>query len=109
MTTNTEVTTLHDRWAQLRTHKRVVSRVKLLIEWDEEAECRRVNAVTIDVSHSGCMAVVPADMRLHQRVSLVHAATGRKAEAEVVWRGHEAWEGGFELAKPDASFWGVKF
>ena len=33
---------------------------------------------------------------------------GGKAEAEVVWRGHEAWDAGFELVKPDATFWGLK-
>jgi hypothetical protein len=26
----------------------------------------------------------------------------------VVWRDHEAWDTGFELNKPDASFWGLK-
>jgi hypothetical protein len=109
MVTKTDVTPLQDRWAHLRTHQRVISKVKLLIEWDEEAERRRVNAVTVDVSRTGCMAVVPAELHLHQRVSLIHAGSGRKAEAEVVWRGHEAWEVGLELAEPDPSFWGVKF
>jgi len=26
----------------------------------------------------------------------------------VVWRSHEAWDAGFELVKPDATFWGLK-
>jgi len=54
------------------------------------------------------MAVVGADLPLHKRVRLIHPATGRKADAEVVWRSHEAWDAGFELVKPDASFWGLK-
>ncbi len=46
------------------------------------------------------------DLPLHKRVRLIHPGTGRKAEAEVVWRSHEAWDAGFELVKPDATFWG---
>ena len=99
-----------ERWARLRSHKRIFSKVKLLVEWDEEsAPQQRANAVTVDVSHSGCMAVVGAPLPLHRRVRLIHPESGRKAEAEVVWRDHEAWDVGLELVKPDASFWGVKF
>ena len=100
--------TLQERWAQLRSHKRVISKVKLLVEWDEGTAPRQANAVTVDVSHSGCMAVVGADLPLHRRVRLIHPETGRRTEAEVVWRDHEAWDVGLELVKPDASFWGVK-
>jgi PilZ domain len=100
---------MQDRWAQLRSHKRIISKVKLLVEWDEESAQQRANAVTVDVSHSGCMAVVGAPLPLHCRVRLIHPESGRKAEAEVVWRDHEAWDVGLELVKPDASFWGVKF
>jgi len=25
----------------------------------------------------------------------------------VVWRSHEAWDAGFELVKPDATFWNL--
>jgi hypothetical protein len=99
---------LQDRWAKLRIHKRIVSKVKLLVEWDDGSVPQYANAVTVDVSHSGCMAVVGADLPLHHRVRLVHPETGRKAEAEVVWRDHEAWDVGLELVQPDASFWGLK-
>jgi PilZ domain len=99
---------LQERWAALRSHKRIISKVKLLVEWDDGSAPRQANAVTVDVSHSGCMAVVGADLPLHRRVRLIHPETGRKAEAEVVWRDHEAWDVGLELVKPDASFWGVK-
>jgi hypothetical protein len=100
---------VQDRWIKLRSHKRIISKVKLLVEWDEGAECQCANAVTVDVSHSGCMAVVGADIPLHRRVRLIHPETGRKANAQVVWRDHEAWDVGLELDKPDASFWGLKF
>jgi PilZ domain len=100
---------LQERWIKLRSHKRIISKVKLLVEWDEGPSRQCANAVTVDVSHSGCMAVVGADLPLHRRVRLIHPETGRKAEAEVIWRDHEAWDVGLALVKPDASFWGLKF
>jgi hypothetical protein len=103
------VNSSQERWASLRSHKRIFSKVKLLVEWDEDSAPQCAHAVTVDVSHSGCMAVVGAALPLHRRVCLVHSATGRKAEAEVVWRDHEAWDVGLELVKPDPSFWGLKF
>jgi hypothetical protein len=102
------IDSLEDRWARMRTHKRVISRVKFLVEWDEDSQKQRANAVTVDVSHSGCMAIVGAPLPLHKQVRLIHPESGRKAEALVVWRDHEAWDTGFELNKPDASFWGLK-
>jgi len=99
---------VQERWERLRSHKRIISRVKLLVEWEQGGTKESANAVTVDVSHSGCMAVVGADLPLRKRVRLVHPETGRKADAEVVWRSHEAWDAGFELVKPDATFWGLK-
>ena len=107
--TKSRISPADDRWAKLRSHKRIISRVKLHVEWGDEQRAQRANAVTVDVSHSGCMAVVGAEIPLHQHVRLVHSETGRHAEAQVVWRDHEAWDVGFELANPDASFWNVKF
>lgn len=98
---------VESRWAKLRSHKRIISRVKLQLEWEDGLARRTANAVTVDVSHSGCMAVVGADLPLRQRVSIVNPASGRKASAQVVWRDHEAWDVGLELDKPDASFWGL--
>src|SRR5271169_4245143 len=97
-----------ERWERLRSHKRIISRVKLLVEWEQGGTKESANAVTVDVSHTGCMAVVGADLPLRKRVRLIHPETGRKADAEVVWRSHEAWDAGFELVKPDATFWGLK-
>jgi hypothetical protein len=99
---------LQARWESLRSHKRIITRVKLLVEWEEGGAREHANAVTVDVSHSGCMAVVGADLPLHKRVRLIQQETGRKADAEVVWRSHEAWDAGFELVKPDATFWGLQ-
>jgi len=99
---------LQARWELLRGHKRIISRIKLLVEWEQGGSKETANAVTVDVSHSGCMAVVGADLPLHKRVRLVHPETGRQADADVVWRSHEAWDAGFELVKPDPSFWNLK-
>jgi len=104
---STVIDALESRWARLRTHKRIISRVKLQLEWEDGPAKRTANAVTVDVSHSGCMAVVGADVPLRQRVSIVNPASGRKASAQVVWRDHEAWDVGLELEKPDPSFWGL--
>src|ERR1041385_663032 len=105
---NVVTKSVQERWARLRSHKRVISKVKLLVEWDEESAQQRANAVTVDVSHSGCMAVVGAPLPLHRRVRLIHPESGRKGEAEVVWRSHEAWHAGLELLTPDATFWNWK-
>jgi hypothetical protein len=100
---------LEERWEKLRNHPRVVSRVKFQVEWEEGTQRQHANGVTVDVSKSGCLAVVGAGLPLRQRVRLINPKSGRIAEAHVVWRDHEAWDVGLELVKPDASFWGVKF
>ena len=99
---------LEERWEKLRNHRRVVSRVKFLVEWEEGSERQRANGVTVDVSKSGCLAVVGAGLPLRKLVRLINPTSGRAAEAQVVWRDHEAWDVGLELVQPDASFWGVK-
>src|SRR2546430_16480750 len=91
---STAASDLRERWERLRSHKRIISRVKLLVEWDQGGAKETANAVTGDVSHSGCMAVVGADLPLHRKVRLGHPETGRKAATEVVWRRHEAWGAG---------------
>jgi hypothetical protein len=100
---------LEERWEKLRTHRRIVSRVKFQVEWEEGAERQKANGVTVDISKSGCLAVVGAGLPLRKRVRLINSTSGRIAEAHVVWRDHEAWDVGLELVKPDPSFWGVKF
>jgi hypothetical protein len=99
---------LAERWASMRTHKRSMASLRLRLEWDEGEARRTANGLTVDVSQSGCMAVIGADVPLRRQVKLVLPETGRSASGEVVWRGHEAWEVGIALDQPDASFWGVK-
>jgi len=97
-----------ERWAKMRSHKRAVASLRFLLEWEEDEKRRCANAVTVDVSHSGCMAVVGADLPLRRKVRLVLPENGKSAQGEVVWRGHEAWDVGIALMEPDAGFWGVK-
>jgi len=97
-----------ERWASMRSHQRATASLRLRLEWNEGEARRTANGLTVDVSHSGCMAVVGADVPLRRQVKLVLPETGRSACGEVVWRGHEAWEVGIALDQPDAGFWGVK-
>jgi hypothetical protein len=99
---------LEERWAKMRSHKRAVASLRFLVEWEDENDCRSANGITVDVSHSGCMAVVGADLPLHRKVKVVLPEHGRSALGEVVWRGHEAWDVGIALTDPDPAFWGVK-
>jgi hypothetical protein len=103
-----EMTALQERWAKLRTHQRATASLRLRVEWDEGDIRRSANGITVDVSHSGCMAVVGADVPLRRLVKLHLPDSGKVANGEIVWRGHEAWEVGIALEKPDAAFWGVK-
>jgi NCAIR mutase (PurE)-related protein len=103
----TQARQLEERWVKMRSHKRAVASRCFLLEWEEGGKRCCANAITVDVSHSGCMAVVGADIPLHREVQLVLPETGRCARGVVVWRGHEAWDTGIAFVEPDASFWGV--
>src|SRR5882672_774373 len=39
---------LQERWERLRSHKRIISRVKLLVEWEQGGAKEHANAVTVD-------------------------------------------------------------
>src|SRR3981081_3919839 len=95
---------LLERWTNMRGHQRVTTNVKLRVEWDEGPTLQNVNAVTVDVSSSGCKAVVAGDLRLHQRVKLIHAASGRAEDAQVGGGGDEAWAAGFALVQRGPEF-----
>lgn len=81
MAAESTTATLDGRWACMRARKRIVARVKLVVEWEESNRPRSINAFTMDVSHWGCLAVVGADLERTQTVRL--------------------------LLKPDAGFWNL--
>ena len=100
---------LEMRWARLRSYKRATASVRFIAEWEDGGKQQRANGITVDVSGSGCMAIVAADLPLRKRVRLTQVDTGKAVDGEVVWRGHEAWDLGIELMPPNESFWGVPF
>ena len=98
---------LEMRWARLRSHKRAMASVRFVAEWEDGGKRQTANGITVDVSRSGCMAIVAADLPLRKRVRLTQVENGKAVDGEVVWRGHEAWDLGIELMPPNPSFWGV--
>src|SRR5258708_12843344 len=100
ISSNPAASALQERWERLRSHKRIISRVKLQVEWEQGGAKEHANAVTVDVSHSGCLAVVGADVPLHKRVRLIHPETGRKAEAAVFWPIPQTCDPASQLVSP---------
>jgi PilZ domain len=101
-------TELESRWAALRSNRRAMASVRFTVEWEDGGAKQQANGVTVDVSRTGCMAIVAGDLPLHKRVRLTHIENGKSADGEVVWRGHEGWDLGIELTPANESFWGVK-
>lgn len=96
----------------VRAGARVNSRVKVEVEWAENGTTHRVEGSTVDISPKGCMAIVPQGFTVGQKLHLKNGTNGKKAEAVVIWRGHEGrsgWELGLELVHPPEEFWGVEF
>jgi hypothetical protein len=98
---------LEMRWARLRSHRRATASVRFVAEWEDGGAKCKANGITVDVSRSGCMAIVAADLPLRKRVKLTQVDNGKSVDGEVVWRGHEAWDLGIELLPPNDTFWGV--
>jgi hypothetical protein len=96
----------------MRSARRVNSRVKVVVEWNEKGEMHRAEGYTVDISPKGCLAVVPQGFAVGQKMKLLNSVNGRVSEATLIWRGHEGrtgWELGLELANAGAEFWGVEF
>jgi len=88
--------------------KRILRRVKLLVEWTEEGTPQRANAVTVDISFHGCMAIVGAPLPLHKGVTLRNLANDCVVKAKVSWRDHEAWDTGFSFLEGHSPFWAAE-
>lgn len=96
----------------VRATVRVNSRVPVVIEWEEGGQTNRAEGVTMDVSVKGCMAVVPKEFAVGDKLRVVNKVNGQTCEATLVWRGHSGragWELGLELQAPPEEFWGVEF
>src|SRR5260221_13773281 len=99
---------MEDRWASMRSHPRATASLRLRLEWDEGEARRTANGLTVDVSHSGCMAAFGADPPPHRGEGLGLPQTGRWAPGRVVWGGDEAWEMGVALTDTQQGFRGGK-
>jgi hypothetical protein len=94
-----------------RSGKRVNSRIAIRIEWRGNGETLGREGYTLDVSHNGCLAVIPQNLMLDQRVRLINLAGKQTVEAVIVWKGQErgdGWELGIKLLDPHPDFWGLE-
>ena len=100
------------RMKHIRAGARVNSRVPITVEWEEAKENHSVAGYTVDVGPKGCLAIVPQGFAIGQKLRLVNLVNKEKAEAVLIWRGHEGrsgWELGLELLEAGEEFWGVDF
>jgi PilZ domain-containing protein len=100
------------RMKQLRAGMRVNSRVPVAVEWEESRTKHTAQGLTVDISPSGCLAIVPQGFALGQKLKLVNLVNKSVCSAVLVWRGHEGrtgWELGLELQDPPDDFWGLDF
>ena len=64
------------------------------------------------VISKGCMAVVPQELAVGQKLRLINNVNQNSSEAALIWRGHQGpsgWELGLELFEPPPDYWGLDF
>lgn len=96
----------------LRAGVRVNSRVKVAVERREEGRPARAEGQTMDISAHGCMAVVPEQFEVGERLVVTNLINQKECEAVLVWRGHQGtsgWELGLRLQQPADDFWELEF
>jgi hypothetical protein len=89
---------------------RLNSRVPIAVEWDAGGQMHRGEAKTRVIGPYGCMAVLPQELQLDQRISVINLVSSQASPGVIVWRGHqgaEGWELGIELINPEMGFWGI--
>jgi hypothetical protein len=90
---------------------RLNSRVNVAIEWTEDGRALRAEGFTMDVSATGCLAVVPQGFTVGQKLQVVNLLNNKASDGVLIWRGHEGrqgWELGIELLNPPESFWEIE-
>jgi hypothetical protein len=100
------------RLQKMRAGVRVNSRMPVAVEWNEADKIMRAEGYTVDTSTKGCLAVIPQEFPVGQRMKLINLANNNTCEAILIWRGHEGragWELGLELQAADLDFWGLDF
>jgi len=89
---------------------RLNSRVPIAVEWDAEGHTQRGESKTRVIGPYGCMAVLPQELQVEQRISVINLVSSQASPGIIVWRGHqgaEGWELGIELINPQMGFWGI--
>jgi PilZ domain len=101
-----------DRFQGVRTSGRLNSRVAVAVEWGGAGQRLRSEGYTVDIGAKGCLAIVPHEFMVGERLRLINLTNQISCEAVLVWRGHEGrtgWELGLELQEPPPDFWGLDF
>ena len=96
----------------LRAGVRVNSRVKVAVERKEEGREARGEGQTMDISAHGCMAIVPGQFEVGEKLVVTNLINQQACEAVLVWRGHQVssgWELGLRLKDPGPDFWELEF
>jgi hypothetical protein len=105
-----DISSLEARTQTLRAGVRVNSRVPVAVEWAESGRAMRAEGYTVDASTKGCLAVIPQEFSVGERLLLVNLLNQNTCEAVLIWRGHEGrtgWELGLELQGASMDFWGL--
>jgi hypothetical protein len=100
------------RMGHVRSTGRVNSRVAVAVEWNDAGKKLRVEGYTLDISPKGCLAVIPQEFAVGQKLRVVNLMNQISCSAVLIWRGHESrrgWELGLELDDPSLDFWGLDF
>jgi hypothetical protein len=101
-----------DRFRGVRSTGRLNSRVAVAVEWADAGQSLRAEGYTVDIGAKGCLAIVPHEFAVGERLRLINLTNQISSEAVLVWRGHEGrtgWELGLELQEPPPNFWGLDF
>ena len=91
---------------------RLNSRVPVTVSWENtDGGSNSREAFTRTVGPYGCLTVIPENLSVEQKVSVLNRVTGRSNLGIVVWKSKEraeGWEVGIELTSPPMDFWGLE-
>jgi len=96
----------------LRAGVRVNSRVKVAVERREVGRPARGEGQTMDISAHGCLAIVPGEFEVGEKLMVTNLTNQKECAAVLIWRGHHAtsgWELGLQLQDPEPDFWELEF
>jgi PilZ domain len=91
---------------------RVNSRVKVAVERRATEKDARAEGYTMDISAHGCLAIVPEEFEVGEKLMVTNLINQKECAAVLIWRGHHAtsgWELGLQLQQPERDFWELDF